>query len=163
MAWGQGSEISDIAFLLGVCGVLVSTLGIGDQMSWISIYSWKGTTDMSFCPVGQPEWVVLRAVPSGCDRTAWLCLWGPLKPFAQIPQMLMFCHICLSPNHTHTFFFFFFLSDPFGNRLQTRVPRVPKYFLVYFFFSFYLFIYGCSWSALRHTGFLQLRQVRAAL
>ena len=38
MAWAQGSEISGIAFLLGVCGVLVSTLGIGDQMSWISIY-----------------------------------------------------------------------------------------------------------------------------
>lgn len=39
VTWGRGSEVRDIAFLLGDGDVLVSTLGIDDHMSLISISS----------------------------------------------------------------------------------------------------------------------------
>ena len=63
---------------------------------------------MPFCPVGQPEWVVIRAVPSGCDRTAWLGSLGSIEALCpDSPNVNVLPHLSLSKPHTHILFFFF--------------------------------------------------------
>ena len=71
-------------------------------------------------------------------RTVWLGSLGSTEALS--PDSLnvnVLPHLSLSKPHIHIVFF---LSDPFGNRLQTRVPRVPKHFLVYFFLFIYLWL-----------------------
>ena len=85
LAWG--SEINDTASPLGVCGVLVSTLGVDDQMP-LSIWGKRGTTDTPFSPVGRPKWVVLRAAPSGCDQNCVVGVSGvPTNPVPTLHQI----------------------------------------------------------------------------
>ena len=94
---------------------------------------------MPFCPVGQPEWVVIRAVPSGCDRTAWLGSLGSIEALCpDSPNVNVLPHLSLSKPHTHILFFFSSLT-----RLGTdcRQESLESLILPCILFIFFLFIY----------------------